>query len=98
ALLPPVDSLAFGGLLVDQMGDELDVCTRAAGPAELPQLAGGPMTLEDRLIDAIGLDPPGAVPIDRARDLSEQLAKAQLVIGRHVLARGPALGFAAHGG
>jgi hypothetical protein len=79
-LSPLVDSLAFGGLLVDQTGDELDVCTRAAGPAELLQLAGGSMILVDRLIDAIGIDPlqPGQARSTALSGLAVELPAALL--------------------
>jgi len=35
-LFPPVDGFAVRGHLIEEMGDELDVRSAAAGPAELP--------------------------------------------------------------
>src|ERR1700730_11421845 len=35
-LFPPVDGFAVRGQLIEEVGDELDVCAAAAGPAELP--------------------------------------------------------------
>jgi hypothetical protein len=35
-LFPPVDGFAVRGQLIEEVGDELDVCSAAAGPAELP--------------------------------------------------------------
>ena len=46
---PPVDGFAVGGHLIEEVSDDLDVCSTAAGPAEFPQLAGGSVIVVDPL-------------------------------------------------
>jgi hypothetical protein len=80
-LFPPVDGFAVGGHLVEEVGDELDVCSTAAGPAELPELAGSSVIVVDRLVDGVGVDLAGAVAVERGRNVFDELGQSRLVVG-----------------
>jgi hypothetical protein len=44
----PVDGFTVGGHPIEDVSDDLDVCSTATGPAEFPQLAGRPVIVVDR--------------------------------------------------
>ena len=96
-LFPPVDGLAVGGDLIEEVGDELDVCSAAAGPAELPQLAGSSVIVVDRLVDGVGVDLAGAVALERGRNVFDKRGQLRLV-GGYAIAHGPAFGLRPHSG
>jgi len=95
---PPVDGFAVGGHPIEEVGDDLDVCSTAIGPAELPQLAGGLVIVVDRLVDGVGVDLAGAVTVDRSRNVLDELGQLRLVIGGYAFARCPAFGLRPHSG
>jgi hypothetical protein len=74
------------------VSDELDVCSTATGPAELPQLAGRPVIVVDRLVDGVGVDLAGAVAVERGRNVFDELTQSRLMIGGYAFARGSAFG------
>ena len=97
-LFPPVDGFAVGGHLIEEVGDELGVCSAAAGPAELPQLARSPVIVVDALVDGVGVDLAGAVAVERGRNVFDELGQLRLVVGGYAFTRGPAFGLRPHSG
>lgn len=95
-LFPPIDGLAIGGHLIEEVGDELGVCSATARPAELPQLAASSVIVVDRLVEGVGVDLAGAVAVKRIRDVFEELGQSRLVVGGYAFTRGPAFGLRPH--
>jgi hypothetical protein len=54
--VPPVDGFAIGGHPIQDVSDDLGVCSTATRPAEFPQFAGRPMIVVDRLVDVVAVD------------------------------------------
>jgi len=62
---PPVDGLIVGGHLIDEVSDDLDVRSPAAGPTELPEFAGSSLIVVERLVNGVGVDISAAGLNDR---------------------------------
>jgi hypothetical protein len=60
---------AVGGQMIQEVGDELGLCSATAGPAKLPQLAGSSVILMDRFIEGVDVDFAGAVAVERSRNV-----------------------------
>jgi hypothetical protein len=84
---PPVDGFVVGGHLIEEVSDDLDVCSPAAGPAELPQLAGSSLIVVDHLVNGVGVDLAGAVALERGRNVFDELGQSRLVVGGYAFAR-----------
>jgi hypothetical protein len=61
--------LAIGGHRIEDVRDDLGVCSTATRPAEFPQFAGRPVIVVDRLVDVVGVDFAGPVAVDRGRNV-----------------------------
>jgi hypothetical protein len=90
---PPVDGLIVGGHLIDEVSDDLDVRSPAAGPTELPEFAGSSLIVVERLVNGVGVELADAVALERGRNVFDEFGESRLVIGGYAFARGLSLPF-----
>ena len=76
AALPPVHR---GCGVVNQTGDELQVRSPAAGPAELPQLTSRPVVLVESGVHLFGVT-IGPVTIQGDADMPDEFTQTRLVV------------------